>query len=136
MPFWIMWKMFTGQLSMICLFVFDHPRLFYRWLIHYFVKYGLSARANSGKAYGRKFESHQVCRFFYRLLPTPLVSELYISLFIYCFALFLQVVEKTCRCGRKHKKIPCSQQMTCETKCPRIRSCGRHPCKKKVLIKW
>lgn len=56
------------------------------------------------------------------------------SLFVIISLYFLQVVEKTCRCGKKRKTIPCSQQMTCETKCSRTRNCGRHPCKKKVYF--
>lgn len=43
----------------------------------------------------------------------------------------LQVVEKRCRCGRRNKKIPCSQPYTCDFKCTNMRNCGRHPCKKK-----
>ena len=56
------------------------------------------------------------------------------SFFVIILLFFLQVVEKTCRCGKKRKTIPCSQQMTCETKCSRTRNCGRHPCKKKVYF--
>jgi len=43
----------------------------------------------------------------------------------------LQVVEKTCRCGRRSKEVPCSQVFTCDYKCTKMRNCGRHPCKKK-----
>ncbi|XP_047125843.1 NF-X1-type zinc finger protein NFXL1 isoform X1 [Hydra vulgaris] len=42
-----------------------------------------------------------------------------------------QVVRKTCKCGRKTKDTPCSQTLTCEFKCTKLRKCGRHPCKKK-----
>jgi len=43
----------------------------------------------------------------------------------------LQVVDKTCRCRRRTKKIPCSQIFTCDFKCNNMRNCGRHQCKKK-----
>ncbi|XP_066929991.1 NF-X1-type zinc finger protein NFXL1-like [Clytia hemisphaerica] len=43
----------------------------------------------------------------------------------------LQVVEKSCRCGKKKKLVPCSQPLICESKCTKTRNCGRHPCKKK-----
>jgi len=42
-----------------------------------------------------------------------------------------QVVTKRCRCGAKEKSIPCFQEFLCETKCTRMRSCGKHPCKRK-----
>ncbi|CAF1251761.1 unnamed protein product [Adineta steineri] len=42
-----------------------------------------------------------------------------------------QVTLKRCRCGLKEKSIPCCQEYLCETKCTRMRSCGKHPCKRK-----
>ncbi|CAF1291687.1 unnamed protein product [Rotaria sordida] len=42
-----------------------------------------------------------------------------------------QVILKRCRCGLKEKLIPCCQEYLCETKCTRMRSCGKHPCKRK-----
>ncbi|XP_062513703.1 NF-X1-type zinc finger protein NFXL1-like [Corticium candelabrum] len=42
-----------------------------------------------------------------------------------------QMVTKTCRCGRKEKKVQCHQEYTCEIKCDRKRDCQRHQCKRK-----
>jgi len=43
----------------------------------------------------------------------------------------MQVVEKTCCCGKRKKELPCKQQYTCDIKCTKTRACGRHPCKRK-----
>ena len=46
-----------------------------------------------------------------------------------------ETVTVRCRCGAKQKSVLCCQaqagQVTCETKCQKMKSCGRHPCKKK-----
>ncbi|CAM4893606.1 unnamed protein product [Rotaria socialis] len=42
-----------------------------------------------------------------------------------------QVILKRCRCSLKEKLIPCCQEYLCETKCTRMRSCDKHPCKRK-----
>lgn len=44
----------------------------------------------------------------------------------------LQSVEKHCRCGQKKKSVLCSQDFLCDSRCQRIRQCGRHQCRKKV----
>ncbi|XP_057312601.1 NF-X1-type zinc finger protein NFXL1-like [Hydractinia symbiolongicarpus] len=43
----------------------------------------------------------------------------------------LQVVEKTCRCARRRKEVPCSQPFICDFKCTNTKTCGRHQCKRK-----
>ncbi|XP_049546013.1 NF-X1-type zinc finger protein NFXL1 [Anopheles darlingi] len=43
----------------------------------------------------------------------------------------LVLVQKTCRCGQTSREIPCSKEATCETKCKKVRRCGRHPCNRK-----
>ena len=43
-----------------------------------------------------------------------------------------QVVEKSCRCGKHRKLMPCHKEYLCESKCPQTRSCGRHQCRRKV----
>ncbi|CAF0705787.1 unnamed protein product [Brachionus calyciflorus] len=42
-----------------------------------------------------------------------------------------QVVTKKCRCGVKEKSLPCHSEFTCETKCNRLKNCGKHKCNKK-----
>lgn len=43
-----------------------------------------------------------------------------------------QIVTKTCRCDNlKQKSLPCNAEFTCETKCTRMRNCGKHKCNKK-----
>jgi hypothetical protein len=46
----------------------------------------------------------------------------------------LQLVRKACRCGQKQKEVLCSKQYLCEIKCPRMRDCNKHQCKRKVGI--
>ncbi|CAK8683714.1 NF-X1-type zinc finger protein NFXL1-like [Clavelina lepadiformis] len=38
---------------------------------------------------------------------------------------------KTCRCGKRERELPCQKVYICETKCQKMRSCGRHHCKRK-----
>lgn len=45
-----------------------------------------------------------------------------------------QIVTKACRCGRCSKELPCCQLFTCDFKCTKMRSCKRHPCKRKVRV--
>ena len=42
-----------------------------------------------------------------------------------------QIVIKKCRCGLKEKSLPCHTEFTCETKCTKMRNCGKHKCNKK-----
>ncbi|XP_058618505.1 NF-X1-type zinc finger protein NFXL1 isoform X2 [Onychostoma macrolepis] len=42
-----------------------------------------------------------------------------------------QEVEKTCRCGRYSKLLPCHKEYLCESKCNKTRTCSRHQCKRK-----
>ncbi|XP_016340341.1 NF-X1-type zinc finger protein NFXL1-like [Sinocyclocheilus anshuiensis] len=42
-----------------------------------------------------------------------------------------QEVEKTCRCGRYSKLLPCHKEYLCESKCNKTRACSRHQCKRK-----
>ena len=44
----------------------------------------------------------------------------------------LQMSEKACRCGKKTKLVPCSQEFLCESRCSKLRQCGKHYCKRKV----
>lgn len=44
----------------------------------------------------------------------------------------LQMSEKACRCGKKTKLVPCSQEFLCESRCSNLRQCGKHYCKRKV----
>ncbi|CAG0879902.1 unnamed protein product, partial [Darwinula stevensoni] len=41
------------------------------------------------------------------------------------------VSDKQCRCGSKHKEVPCSKEFICDTKCKRMRDCRRHVCNRK-----
>ncbi len=43
-----------------------------------------------------------------------------------------QVVVKKCRCGQKEKSMPCYMEFLCESKCNRMKACGKHKCNKKV----
>ncbi|XP_012279263.1 NF-X1-type zinc finger protein NFXL1 [Orussus abietinus] len=43
----------------------------------------------------------------------------------------LQVVVKACRCGAYKKEVACAKEFHCNTKCTRMRPCGRHPCNRK-----
>lgn len=40
-------------------------------------------------------------------------------------------VEKTCSCGRMIRTILCRETFKCERRCPEMKSCGRHPCKRR-----
>ncbi len=40
-------------------------------------------------------------------------------------------VEKTCLCGRMTKTILCQETFKCERRCTEMKSCGRHPCKRR-----
>lgn len=42
-----------------------------------------------------------------------------------------QPVEKTCRCGSTTRTVQCSEELRCERRCTRMRSCDRHPCKRR-----
>lgn len=46
-------------------------------------------------------------------------------------SLCLIVTKKTCRCGMHEKELPCWKTFSCETKCKKIRDCGKHACNKK-----
>ena len=41
---------------------------------------------------------------------------------------------KRCRCGQRQKELPCNKDYQCETKCPKVKDCHRHPCKRKVRL--
>ncbi|XP_030375185.1 NF-X1-type zinc finger protein NFXL1 [Scaptodrosophila lebanonensis] len=45
--------------------------------------------------------------------------------------LCLVITKKRCRCGQHEKELPCSKEFTCETKCKRMRDCGKHVCNRK-----
>lgn len=55
-----------------------------------------------------------------------------ISLISAIMCVYVQEVEKTCRCGRYSKNLPCHKEYLCESKCNKTRTCGRHQCKRKV----
>jgi NF-X1-type zinc finger protein NFXL1 len=40
-------------------------------------------------------------------------------------------VEKTCLCGRMTRTILCQENFKCERRCIEMKSCGRHPCKRR-----
>ncbi|KAI0215478.1 NF-X1-type zinc finger protein NFXL1 [Lamellibrachia satsuma] len=42
-----------------------------------------------------------------------------------------QMTQKTCRCGQKTKQVPCFKEFLCETRCTRMKNCGKHVCKRK-----
>lgn len=42
-----------------------------------------------------------------------------------------QIILKKCRCGQKEKSLPCFSEFTCDTKCNKMRNCGKHKCNKK-----
>ena len=43
-----------------------------------------------------------------------------------------QMVNKVCRCGKRQKAIQCSQEFICDIKCPKLKNCERHQCRRKV----
>jgi len=43
----------------------------------------------------------------------------------------VQVRDKSCRCERIHKVVPCTLELTCESRCNREKECGRHTCRRK-----
>ena len=46
----------------------------------------------------------------------------------------IQMTKKKCRCGQKERLILCHQEFFCESRCPRMRQCGRHQCRRKVTF--
>lgn len=46
----------------------------------------------------------------------------------------LQSAYKSCRCGQKQKFFSCSQEYLCESRCQKFKQCGRHQCRKKVIM--
>lgn len=48
----------------------------------------------------------------------------------------LTITEKKCRCGLYSKELPCSKQYLCDSKCKRIKDCNKHPCNRKVIVKF
>ncbi len=47
--------------------------------------------------------------------------------------LCIQVNEKSCRCGKRRKSLPCSlEEWLCENRCQRLRNCQNHSCRRKV----
>ncbi|XP_006818930.1 NF-X1-type zinc finger protein NFXL1-like [Saccoglossus kowalevskii] len=42
-----------------------------------------------------------------------------------------QMVTKKCRCGARKKSVQCYKDYLCDTKCPKIRDCENHQCKRK-----
>ncbi|CAG2239164.1 NFXL1 [Mytilus edulis] len=43
----------------------------------------------------------------------------------------LNVATKTCLCGQRKKELPCYKDYHCETRCTRMRDCGKHQCRRK-----
>ena len=44
----------------------------------------------------------------------------------------LQMAKKTCKCGAKTRDMACAKkEFACETKCKRLRDCGKHACNRK-----
>ncbi|CAG9463242.1 unnamed protein product [Pedinophyceae sp. YPF-701] len=43
----------------------------------------------------------------------------------------LVMVTKACGCGSTRAELPCYKEVACKSKCSRMRSCGRHQCKKR-----
>lgn len=41
------------------------------------------------------------------------------------------LVEKTCGCGKTTRVVQCHEPVKCERRCAALRSCGRHPCKRR-----
>ena len=40
---------------------------------------------------------------------------------------------KRCRCrNQKEREVPCYKEYLCESKCSKMRDCGKHQCKRKV----
>lgn len=44
-----------------------------------------------------------------------------------------QITVKRCKCGQKEKEVQCCKDFQCETKCNKMRDCGKHMCKRKVM---
>ena len=59
-------------------------------------------------------------------------TNLLISIALFSI-LCLHVAVKTCLCGHRKKELPCCKDYQCETKCTRVRDCGKHQCKRKVI---
>ncbi|XP_050311895.1 NF-X1-type zinc finger protein NFXL1 [Anthonomus grandis grandis] len=45
--------------------------------------------------------------------------------------LCLEIVTKSCRCTLHTKELQCCKTYFCETKCKKMRDCGKHPCNRK-----
>uniref|UniRef100_T1IPI9 NF-X1-type domain-containing protein n=1 Tax=Strigamia maritima TaxID=126957 RepID=T1IPI9_STRMM len=43
----------------------------------------------------------------------------------------LEMCTKHCECGHREKFLPCYKEFRCDTKCKKMRDCGRHPCNRK-----
>ena len=43
-----------------------------------------------------------------------------------------QMIHKICRCGKRQKSVQCSQEFICDIKCPKLKNCQRHQCRRKV----
>eukprot|EP00873_Tetraselmis_striata_P026513 jgi/Tetstr1/446777/TSEL_034264.t1 len=41
------------------------------------------------------------------------------------------MVSKACGCGKTHKTVPCFSAVRCDKRCPLLRACGRHACKRR-----
>ncbi|XP_064636261.1 NF-X1-type zinc finger protein NFXL1-like [Lineus longissimus] len=42
-----------------------------------------------------------------------------------------EMMIKRCRCGARQKEVQCYKDYQCETRCNKMKDCGRHQCKKK-----
>jgi len=42
-----------------------------------------------------------------------------------------KMVVKSCNCGKTEKEVPCFTEVRCDRRCPRLRACGRHTCKRR-----
>lgn len=38
---------------------------------------------------------------------------------------------KKCACGHLQKEVPCCESLRCQRKCPNVRNCGRHACRRR-----
>eukprot|EP00054_Salpingoeca_dolichothecata_P028604 m.218839 g.218839 ORF g.218839 m.218839 type:complete len:853 (-) comp26271_c0_seq1:99-2657(-) len=43
----------------------------------------------------------------------------------------MQIVTKSCKCGRTKKKVPCHKTFACDRKCAKMKACTRHACKRR-----
>nr|XP_009857509.1 zinc finger protein isoform X1 [Ciona intestinalis] len=44
------------------------------------------------------------------------------------------MAHKPCRCGKREKEVACQKEYTCETRCQKMRACGKHQCRRKCCI--